>query len=39
MAHIYISYIINQCMTDNNNNVAACDFYYKALQQCQSSNP
>jgi coiled-coil-helix-coiled-coil-helix domain-containing protein 10 len=28
----------NNCMRENNNNVTACDFYYQALQQCQSSS-
>mmetsp|Transcript_25112 Transcript_25112/g.37015 ORF Transcript_25112/g.37015 Transcript_25112/m.37015 type:complete len:161 (-) Transcript_25112:104-586(-) len=28
----------NNCMKENNNNVSACDFYFQALQQCQSSS-
>lgn len=28
----------NQCMSDNNNNVSSCDFFFKSLQQCQSSS-
>jgi hypothetical protein len=28
----------NRCMRENNNNASSCDFYYNALQQCQSSN-
>lgn len=26
-----------QCMQQNSSNISACDFYYNALQQCQST--
>lgn len=28
----------NRCMKESGNNVTDCDFYYQALQQCQSNN-
>ena len=28
----------NRCMQDNKGSASSCDFYYQALQQCQSSN-
>jgi len=28
----------NRCMRENNNAVTSCDFYYQALQQCQSNS-
>lgn len=28
-----------RCMKENDNNAAACEFYYNALQQCQAYNP
>jgi hypothetical protein len=28
----------NNCMKDNRGNIASCDFYFQALQQCQSSS-
>lgn len=27
-----------ECMEENNQNVSSCEFYFQALQQCQSSN-